>query len=103
MSAKATARASCRLARALEEVLADVRGNKPLPIVAVIPGSVDVCAVRRRTGLSHAAYTARFGIARHMLQDWEQCRDGPDPMARVLLQVIAREPEAVLRALAVGR
>jgi putative transcriptional regulator len=34
------------------------------------------------------------------LQDWEQGRHAPDPMARAFLTVIAREPEAVRRALA---
>ena len=87
-----------RLASVLNEVLAEVRGEAPLP--AVVPAALDVKAVRRKTGLSQAAFAERFGINRRTLQDWEQGRYGPDPMARAFLTVIAREPEAVRRALA---
>ena len=99
MTAKATTPVGRRLVRALKEVLADVRGKAALPVVAVIPEAVDVRDVRETTGLSQAEFAARFGINRRTLQDWEQGRYAPDPMARILLQVIAREPEAVRRAL----
>ena len=89
-----------RLAAALGEVLADVKGQKPLPVVAAVPAAVDVRAVRRRIGLSQAAFARRFGINPRTVQDWEQGRYRPDPMARALLTIIAREPEAVRRALA---
>lgn len=81
-------------------MLADVRGDKPLPVAAAIPAAVDVRAVRRKTGLSQAEFASRFGINQRTLQDWEQGRYGPDPMARALLTIIDREPGAVARALA---
>ena len=84
---------------ALDEVLADVRGEKALPVLASVPEAVDVRAVRRKTGLSQGAFAARFGINRRTLQDWEQGRYQPDPMARALLTIIEREPAAVTRAL----
>jgi putative transcriptional regulator len=87
-----------RLRRALNEVMADLRGVTPLP--ALVPAVLDVKAVRRKTRLSQAAFAERFGINRRTLQDWEQGRYRPDPMARAFLIVIAREPEAVRRALA---
>ena len=89
-----------RLKAALREVLADVKGQRPLPVVVEVPAIVDVRAVRRRTGLSQAAFARRFGINPRTVQDWEQGRHRPDPMARALLTIIAREPEAVRRALA---
>lgn len=88
-----------RIVAALREVLDDVTGKKPLKAVAVVPDTVDVRAVRRKTGLSQAAFAHRFGINRRTLQDWEQRRYAPDPMARALLTIIGREPEAVQRAL----
>ena len=92
-------RAGRRLVASLGEVLDDVRGAKTLPVVARVPEAVDVRAIRRASGLSQAAFAARFGINRRTLEDWEQSRFAPDPMARVLLTIVAREPEAVDRAL----
>jgi putative transcriptional regulator len=89
-----------RLRAALREVLADVKGKKPLPVMAAVPAAVDVRTVRRRIGLSQAAFARCFGINPRTVQDWEQGRYRPDPMARALLTIIAREPEAVRRALA---
>jgi len=79
--------------------LADVEGRTRLPVAAVIPERVDVRLIRRGTGLSQAKFAAAFGINRRTLQDWEQRRYGPDPMARAFLTVIAKEPSAVKRAL----
>lgn len=90
-----------RLASALREVLADVRGEVPLSPAAV-PEQLDVRSIRRKTGLSQAAFSSRFGVNRRTLQDWEQGRNRPDPMARALLTIIDREPAAVRRALQVG-
>lgn len=95
-----TTKAGARLVRALEEVLADVRNEKPPAVVARVPPRVDVKRVRRKMGLSQAAFAARFGINRKTLQDWEQGRFRPEPMARALLTIIEREPEAARRALA---
>jgi putative transcriptional regulator len=89
-----------RVVAALQEVLADVKGQKALPVVAHVPEKIDVREVRRITGLSQADFSSRFGINRRTLQDWEQGRYQPDPIARALLTIIEREPKAVLRALA---
>lgn len=59
----------------------------------------DVKAIRARLGLTQAAFAARFGLAVGSVRDWEQGRTAPDRPARVLLQVIAHEPEAVDRAI----
>jgi putative transcriptional regulator len=88
-----------RLFGALHEVLADLRGEKPLPELSTIPAKIDVRAVRDRTGLSQARFAARFGINLRTLQDWEQGRYGPDATARALLTIIDRDPRAVVRAL----
>lgn len=89
-----------RLVAALGEVLEDVRGTKPLPVVASVPEEIDIRTVRRRLGLSQAAFAARFGLSLRTLQEWEQGRYHPDTMARALLTIIDREPEAATRALA---
>lgn len=63
------------------------------------PSRVNVAAVRRRLKMSQAAFAARFGLDLSAVHAWEQGRRKPDRAARVLLAVIEREPEAVLRAL----
>ena len=53
-----------------------------------------------RWGLSQRRFAQRFGLDVTAVHAWEQGRRHPDRAARILLAVIAREPEAVRRALA---
>ena len=85
---------------ALEEVLAHVRGETPLPCRIVDdPAAERIVALRKRMKLSRQKFADRFGLDARALQDWEQGRRVPDRAARVLLTVIDRDPEAVVRAL----
>ena len=85
---------------ALEEVLAHVRGETPLPCRIVDdPAAEHIVALRKRMKLSRQKFADRFGLDARALQDWEQGRRVPDRAARVLLTVIDRDPEAVVRAL----
>ena len=87
--------------RGARDALAYARGDKSRGRATVIhvPERVDVKAVRKRLGLSQAAFAARFGFSLGTLRDWEQERRRPEGPARALLTVIDREPEAVERAL----
>jgi putative transcriptional regulator len=90
-----------RLIAGLNEALADARGEIALPSYTVeVPERVDVKAVRRRLGMSQSAFARAFGLEVTAIHAWEQGRRRPDRAARVLLAVIAKEPQAVLRALA---
>lgn len=85
---------------ALGEVLAHVRGETDLPCRIVDdPSAGRIRALRRRLKLSRRQFADRFGLDARAVQDWEQGRRVPDRAARVLLTVIARDPEAVERAL----
>jgi putative transcriptional regulator len=55
--------------------------------------------VRRRTGLTQAAFAARIGVPLDTLRNWEQGRRAPAGPARALLRVLDRAPEAALAAL----
>ncbi|HRD46919.1 MAG TPA: helix-turn-helix domain-containing protein [Caulobacter sp.] len=55
--------------------------------------------IRRALKLSQEAFSARFRIPIGTLRDWEQGRKVPDAATRAYLTVIAREPDAVARAL----
>lgn len=63
---------------------------------------LDVAALRARFGLSQSRFAALLGISTATLQNWEQGRREPDGPAKVLLQVAALHPEALL-AVAKGR
>jgi len=90
-----------RLIVGLKEALAHSRGEISLPSYTVeVPEDVDVVSVRRGLGLSQAAFARTFGLDVTAIHAWEQGRRRPDRAARVLLAVIAKEPQAVLRALA---
>ena len=60
---------------------------------------VDVTELRKRLGLSQGRFAATFGFSVKTVRNWEQGVRRPEGPARILLQVIEREPEAVLRAL----
>lgn len=59
----------------------------------------DVAALRRRLKLSQAEFANRFGFSVATVRNWEQSRVLADGPARILLAVIANEPQAVIRAL----
>lgn len=85
---------------ALDEVLAHVRGKIDLACRIVDDPTADrILALRKRLKLSRQKFADRFGLDARAVQDWEQGRRLPDRAARVLLTVIDRDPDAVVRAL----
>ena len=85
---------------ALGEVLSHVRGEAALPCRIVDDLAAEhILALRKRMKLSRRKFADRFGLDARALQDWEQGRRVPNRAARVLLTVIDRDPEAVVRAL----
>ena len=90
-----------RLIKAAGEALAYVRGEIELSSYTIrIPDAVEVAEIRRKLGLSQREFAAAFGLDVTAVHAWEQGRRRPDRAARILLAVIAKEPEAVRRALA---
>ena len=63
----------------------------------------DVRALRIRLGLSQEAFAARFGFSVATIRQYESRRRMPTGPVRILLRVIAREPDAVTRALTDNR
>ena len=58
--------------------------------------SVDVTAVRQRTGLSQSAFAARISVPEGTLVNWEQGRRQPSGPAKVLLALLAKKPNLVM-------
>lgn len=90
-----------KLIRAAKEARTIARGKAKASSYRIhLPADIDVQAIRKRLGMSQGEFSARFGIPPGTLRDWEQGRRAPEGPARVLLTVIANDPEAVERALA---
>jgi putative transcriptional regulator len=88
-----------RLLRSARNVRAYARGEITDGFIAHVPEDVDVKAIRTRLGLSQDAFALRFGFSPAAVRDWEQHRRQPEQAARVLLLVIAHNPDAVHDAL----
>jgi putative transcriptional regulator len=89
-----------KLIKAAKEARAFARGQISNGFGVHVPDDVNVKALRKNLKCSQSEFSRRFGFAIDALQDWEQHRRTPDRTARIFLTVIAREPEAVRRALA---
>ena len=61
---------------------------------------VDVKNIRAKIGMSQSEFASAFGISVSTLRHWERGDRTPHGPALVLLNVVAKEPEVVLRALA---
>jgi len=92
--------AGSRIIASLREAVDWAEGKDvPVRVTTVDVPAIDVRVMRRRLGLSQAAFATKFGFQRATLRNWEQGRTRPDGPARVLLAVIARHPDAVEDAL----
>ena len=58
-----------------------------------------VRALRKKLNLTQEQFSARFHLPLGTVRDWEQGAHRPDKAAQVLLTVIAKDPDAVARAL----
>ncbi len=74
------------------------RGEQPAAR-AFPPAEPEVTAIRGKTGLSRAEFAALVGVSVRTLRNWEQGHRHPAGPARVLLKVVAADPQGVLKAL----
>jgi putative transcriptional regulator len=57
-------------------------------------------AIRQKLAMTQKEFARALHVPIGTVQNWEQGRVLPDPAARALLNIVAREPKAALRALA---
>jgi putative transcriptional regulator len=79
------------IAHAQDEAKSGVRVYRPHPI--------DVKALRSRVAMTQEQFAARFGFSVATLRHWERGDRTPQGPALVLLNVIEKNPSAVLNAL----
>lgn len=82
----------------LQEAIDHARG-KEIGVKVHRPRSVDVKAVRAKVGMTQEQFAARFGFSTATLRHWERGDRTPRGPALVLLNVIERNPDAVIEAL----
>jgi len=70
--------------------------------MATMARTPQVKVLRRALGLTQQEFSTRYQIPLGTLRDWEQGRATPDLPTRAYLKVIARDPEAVQKALQPG-
>jgi putative transcriptional regulator len=83
------------LVASVREGSAILRGDRPACRTFTIQPPV-IKGIRDGFGLTQEQFAALLGISVRTLRNWEQGRRVPEGPARVLLQVVAKHPEAVL-------
>jgi putative transcriptional regulator len=99
MKKKGKQTAGERMIESAREALAFAKGIEGHGCVVHVPDDIDVRAIREKISLSQGEFAKLFGLSKRTLEHWEHRRRVPSGPARAFLTVIAREPEAVRRAL----
>lgn len=87
-----------RIKQGLQEAIVHAKGNEAGARIHH-PRVVDVKAVRAKVGMTQEQFAASFGISTATLRHWERGDRTPRGPALVLLNVIERNPKAVIDAL----
>jgi putative transcriptional regulator len=88
-----------RMIASAREALAFAKGGHNHNCEVHVPDDIDVRAIREKISLSQGDFAKLFGLSKRTLEHWEHGRRVPSGPARAFLTVIAREPDAVRRAL----
>jgi putative transcriptional regulator len=83
-----------RLLAGLSDALAEPEQGQD-PGGLHLPYAIDAAAIRRKTGLSQAAFARRIGVPVATIRNWEQGRRSPKGPARILLALLDRNPRIV--------
>ena len=83
----------------LSEAIDFSEGKKSTKAIVHKFDSVDVKNIRAKVGMSQNEFASAFGISVSTLRHWERGDRTPQGPALVLLNVVAKAPEAVLSAL----
>jgi len=93
------AKAFDSIAQGLREAIS-LNEGKPVAVKTHRPEEIDIAKLRGELKLTQAEFAAKFRISLGTLRHWERGDRKPHGPALALLHVVAKEPQAVLRALA---
>ena len=88
-----------RMIESARQALAFAKGGQNHGCEVHVPDDIDVKAIREKISLSQGEFAKLFGLSKRTLEHWEHGRRVPSGPARAFLTVIARDPDAVRRAL----
>jgi putative transcriptional regulator len=83
----------------LQAAIEHAKGNNSKVILHKVH-SIDVKILRTKMNMTQQQFCAMFGIALGTLRHWEQGDSSPKGPALVLLNVVEKNPQAVMAALA---
>ena len=87
------------IAQGLHEAIALTQGDSRVKARTHQPQTINVAELRKSLGLTQIEFAAKFCISIGTLRHWERGDRTPHGPALALLNVVAKEPQAVLRAL----
>ena len=87
------------IAQGLQEAI-DLNNGKDVAAKTHRLEPIDVGELRRKLGLTQMEFASKFCISVSTLRHWERGDRTPHAPALALLNVVAKEPKAVMRALA---
>ena len=86
------------IAQGLQEAI-DLNNGKAVATKTHRSPEVDVAEIRHQLGLTQMEFASKFCISVSTLRHWERGDRKPHGPALALLNVVAKEPQAVMRAL----
>ncbi|CAG0980872.1 Antitoxin HigA-2 [Anaerolineae bacterium] len=81
----------------LNDAVAHAKGELS-GVVEHNPERLNVKAIREQTGMTEQHFCATFGISLTTLRHWENGSSKPRGTARVLLKLVAKDPQAAISA-----
>jgi putative transcriptional regulator len=85
------------ISEGLKDVEVHTKGKKSEDL-RYMAETLNVRAIRKKTGMSQQRFCTTFGISLGTLRHWEQGLRSPRGAARVLLKVVEHNPQAVIKA-----
>ncbi len=88
------------LLQGLKEAVAHINGTADASKFRVhTPESIKLRQIRQKLNMTQKEFAETFGFSVRTIGEWEQGRRKPEASARILLKLIEKEPEMVLRTL----
>lgn len=89
-----------------DELMASMAEARAFARGEAVPGlrvhhfpAIDIVAIRKKSGATQDGFARQIGVSTATLRNWEQGRRQPEGPARVLLSMLARDPDIVARTL----